>query len=135
YVDPSHHRFVAPVRPKGDYAVRVVDAQGRVAQRGERILTYYAFADVTAAAGLEGGEDAWDATTSALADFDGDGDLDLFLARRGGPTTAGRAQTRVLSNDGHGRFTDVTARVLPPATASDDWRADKIALVDVDLDG
>jgi hypothetical protein len=45
--------------------------------------------------------------------------------------------TRVLKNDGTGHFTDVTAganAVMPAVTSSDDWRADRVWVTDVNLD-
>src|SRR5690606_41752937 len=41
----------------------------------------------------------------ALADVDGDGDADLLVA--------GAHRSRLLLNDGRGKFTDATARALP----------------------
>ncbi|HEY6102224.1 MAG TPA: VCBS repeat-containing protein, partial [bacterium] len=47
-------------------------------------------------------------------DFDGDGDLDLFVGGRVVPWRYGIDPPSVLlRNDGHGRFTDVTARAAP----------------------
>ena len=48
------------------------------------------------------------------ADFDGDGDIDLFIGGRVVPGRYGLDPPSVLlANDGRGRFTDVTARVAP----------------------
>jgi len=48
------------------------------------------------------------------ADYDGDGDIDLFV---GGRVVAWRygvdPQSMLLKNDGHGHFTDVTAQLAP----------------------
>jgi hypothetical protein len=60
------------------------------------------FTDVTRAAGLQG--EGW-AGDVALFDYDEDGFLDLFV-----PSMFGRGQ--LYRNDGHGRFTDVTASTL-----------------------
>ncbi len=69
------------------------------------------------------GNSAPGAGVPALGDFDGNGTLDIYLP------TAG--QDRVLSNDGSGRFTDVTdLRLGPDATAG---RSAVVA--DLDLDG
>ncbi|MEO0478303.1 MAG: VCBS repeat-containing protein [Planctomycetota bacterium] len=59
-----------------------------------------------------------------LADIDGDGDLDLVIAK-----TA--FQNRLFINDGSGLFTDVTATQLPSDTA----RSTAIAIGDTDSDG
>lgn len=50
----------------------------------------------------------------AAADFDGDGDIDLFVAGRVQPWRYGMdPPSTLLMNDGKGRFTDVTQRVAP----------------------
>jgi len=48
------------------------------------------------------------------ADYDGDGDIDLFVGGRVVPWRYGAApQSMLLQNDGHGHFTDVTAQLAP----------------------
>jgi hypothetical protein len=48
------------------------------------------------------------------ADFDGDGDIDLFVGGRVVPWKYGiDPQSALLRNDGRGHFTDVTAQVAP----------------------
>src|SRR2546422_1870877 len=48
------------------------------------------------------------------ADYDGDGDVDLFVGGRVVPWRYGAApQSMLLQNDGHGHFTDVTAQLAP----------------------
>jgi enediyne biosynthesis protein E4 len=48
------------------------------------------------------------------ADYDGDGDIDLFVGGRVVPWRYGLDPTSsILKNDGHGRFTDVTAQAAP----------------------
>jgi len=50
----------------------------------------------------------------AAGDFDGDGDIDLFVAGRVVPWRYGMdPPSTLLMNDGKGRFTDVTQRVAP----------------------
>ncbi len=48
------------------------------------------------------------------ADYDNDGDLDLFVGTRGVPGNYGmNAPSHLLQNNGQGQFTDVTSRVAP----------------------
>ena len=79
------------------------------------------FADVTAEAGLEGIDQA---NLGLFADFDNDGDRDLFVARYLAPS-------RLYLNDGDGSFTDRSAEWgLDFVTA-----ASAATLLDFDLDG
>ncbi|HVS18176.1 MAG TPA: CRTAC1 family protein, partial [Planctomycetota bacterium] len=66
------------------------------------------------------------------ADFDGDGDLDLFVMRGAWRRAAGRTPNSLLANDGQGRFRDVTydAGLADPA-----WPTQTSAWCDYDLDG
>ena len=81
------------------------------------------FEDVSEKAGLGTGNDARNASTDALwLDYDGDGDLDLFLAQVG--------QSLLFENLGAGRFRDVTARA-----GLADRRFNAIAAVAFDHDG
>lgn len=70
----------------------------------------------------------------AAADFDGDGDLDLFVGSRAVPGSYGLPpRAFLLENDGHGYFTDVTEALVPdllrPGMLTD------AAWADVDGDG
>jgi len=47
-------------------------------------------------------------------DYDGDGDLDLFIGVRSKPFLYGiPVNGYILNNDGHGKFTDVTKKIAP----------------------
>ncbi|MDX1429613.1 MAG: VCBS repeat-containing protein, partial [Rhodothermales bacterium] len=68
------------------------------------------------------------------ADFDGDGDLDLFLGSRVVSRQYGRApRSYLLQNDGHGQFRDVTADMA--AGLAEVGMVSSAAWVDYDDDG
>jgi hypothetical protein len=130
------HSFPAPIRPKGRYEIYVEDEQG-VRTQGRRTVGFFQYADFTDESGLTGPpeNDLNDGWTTALSDFDQDGDLDLFIAKRG--PESGRADTSqitIFENDGSGEFTKSADRIPAPAPL-DDWRADRILVEDVTQDG
>jgi hypothetical protein len=74
----------------------------------------------------------WDATEAvALADVEGDGDLDLIVANHLNLSNPGRSRNRLYLNDGAGVFTDVTPSQLP----IDSDATEALAVGDVDADG
>lgn len=139
FVDKFSHRFLAPVRTKGPHAVYVTDQFFQPNPPRTRTLTYFQYTNLTAdSTVLPSGADQWDGVTNATGDFDGDGSDDLFISRIGGSSAATSSLTRVLRNDGTGHFTDVTggaSAVMPAVTATEDWRADRIWVADVNRDG
>ena len=60
---------------------------------------------------------------AAMADFDGDGDLDIVIARDG--------TNRLYSNNGNGTFVDATATALPFSVAG----SESVVAGDLDADG
>lgn len=91
------------------------------------------------------GDEFWHAHRMALADLDGDDDLDLVLLHRRAlnayrylpgvpPPAITRPSLRVLRNDGTG-FTDVTATAVPSAITGPASRGRALAVGDIDLDG
>ena len=81
------------------------------------------FSDVSAAAGVD---DVAQSTGASWADYDGDGDLDLFVANRWPSPLNPNVNDRLYRNNGDGTFTDVasTAGVAGPngrQTFSGQW--------------
>jgi hypothetical protein len=118
------------------------------------------FEDVTAQAGVAGADDAW-SSSAAFFDYDGDGDLDLFVCNYvqwsrdidlgvdyrltgigrayGPPTNYAGSYSYLYRNDGDGTFTDVSAaagiQVDNPATGLPAGKALGVHPVDIDRDG
>ena len=88
------------------------------------------FSDVAAASGIEAALQGLDGYSVSAADYDADGDVDLYVT--GVPTD------RLLQNDGSGFFTDVTAAAGaggPNSSAHGDGRSKIGAWGDFDGDG
>ncbi|MEM1414788.1 MAG: CRTAC1 family protein [Myxococcota bacterium] len=105
--------------------------------RGENVVLKGAgdgtFTDVTTASGLGGGP--WWTTAASVADFDGDGDLDLYEGNYFvslGPSREPRPN-RFYRNEGDGTFTDVSAD-FPQLTAGADTTL-SVVFSDYDDDG
>ena len=146
----------------GDY-----DADGRVdlfvANLGpDRLLHNEGgyFREVTATAGVAGGDKAW-SSSSAFIDYDGDGDLDLFVANYvnwsrqddleidfrltglgrayGAPNHFLGTHNRLYRNEGGGRFSDVSheagIRIEDPVSGIPVGKGLGISPVDYDRDG
>jgi hypothetical protein len=118
------------------------------------------FRDVTAEAGVAGSGADW-GSSAAFLDYDGDGDLDLFVGNYvrwsreidfeidfrltgigrayGPPTTFEGSHPYLYRNEGNGRFTDVSAasgvQVAHPATGRPMAKTLGVLPVDLDRDG
>jgi hypothetical protein len=84
------------------------------------------FTDVTFAAGL--GERQLPTQTGAFADYDLDGDLDLYIGSESSPRV--RCSSQLFRNNGDGTFTDVAA----PAGVTNDAYAKGVSWGDFDND-
>jgi hypothetical protein len=83
----------------------------------------------------------------ALGDIDKDGDLDIvetwddpttvtaFGTYSGSGVDTPRVSTRVLLNNGSGKFTDATSSLMPAGSSPEFWQAKRLALADLDKDG
>jgi len=122
--------------------------------------TGHGFADVTAAAGVAGDATAW-STSAGFFDYDGDGDLDLFVCNYvqwsreidlklnftlngvdrayGPPKLYEGMHSYLYRNEGEGRFRDVSAeagiQVVNPATGKPMGKALAVTFADADHDG
>ena len=118
------------------------------------------FEDVTDTAGVAGDDDRW-STSAAFFDYDGDGDLDLWVANYvrwsqaidlevdfqltgigrayGPPTSYEGTQSYLYRNNGDGTFSDVSAeagvQVTNPATGKPMGKALALGITDIDDDG
>ncbi len=129
------HSITAPVRPKGTYEIYLVD-DTLVRTSGTHTIDYFTFADFSSDLGLSvASGELYDGWSTALADFDNDDDLDLFIAKKGGASRETDSQVTLLENDGSGGFTDVTSLRVSQVSATDDWRGDSIAVADMNQDG
>lgn len=106
----------------GDGLADVFLARTQGANALYRNLGEWRFEEVTSRAGVAA-PDRY-STGCALADVEGDGDLDLLLVALGGPNT-------LFLNDGSGRFADAG----PEAGLSSSAGSKTLALADVDGDG
>ncbi len=118
------------------------------------------FRDLTAEAGVAGGEDTWSAS-AAFFDYDKDGDLDLFVVNYvkwsreidleidfrltglgrayGAPLNFVGTNSYLYRNEGDGRFTDVSAaagiQVLDPVSGHPVGKGLGMVPIDYDRDG
>ena len=99
----------------------LVQATGAGGNRLYRNLGGFRFEDVTNEAGVDDGDRF--GMGAATGDFDGDGDVDLFVSNLGRDT--------LLRNDGDFRFTDVTGN----AGLGDEGFAASATFFDADSDG
>lgn len=118
------------------------------------------FENVTARAGVAGGEDTW-SSSAAFLDYDRDGDLDLFVVNYvkwsrdidlaidfrltglgrayGAPVNFVGTDDQLFRNDGSGRFEEVTSaagiRVVDPVSGNPVGKGLGVVPVDYDGDG
>ncbi len=91
------------------------------------------FTDVAAQAGLVG--DRHLGAGASVGDYDGDGDLDLFVTSHGPPDDPQPGHHRLYRNNGDMTFTDVAAEAGVQTTAEDIADGFGSVFADYDLDG
>lgn len=94
----------------------------------------------TADAVVEPWSEVWQASSMVLRDIDGDGDLDLIIVTKDFWLTAFKPGTRVLINDGTGRFSTSPPGVapdtfVPPQGGGELWQGDLVLSGDLNGDG
>ncbi len=87
------------------------------------------FVDRTEGSGLEG---LFGGLNMVQADYDNDGDIDVFVLRGAWKGAQGLVPNSLLQNDGSGKFTDVT---VDAGLAIDNYPTQTAAWADYDLDG
>lgn len=118
-------RIILALRSRGanvTYNPQLTRGEGSLPARAHSLVAQVLFVDETSAR-LPPILDF--SVNAAFADFDGDGDLDLYVAN------TNDTLDRLLMNDGTGRFQDVTATRLPPMNEL----SGNVAIGDVDGDG
>lgn len=105
------------------YTVNYDSSGNRLFRNDGLVSGQWTFTDVTSGPLASSG----DCTDGAWGDFDGDGDLDLYVARA---NAFDSGANQLLRNDGNGAFTDVTVDVLKAEgiSTSASW-------IDYDSDG
>jgi hypothetical protein len=132
YVNEALHSFVAPVRAPGIYRVNVRDEDGFESPR-VHTLTYFSMADLTRDLALDDA-DLGSVRAAAICDLDLDGAADhMVLASDAAVPLSSTSMLRLLKLTPSG-FVDVTATAIPEPTYSDDWRACRVACIDVTED-
>lgn len=122
----------------GPAALTANEAANEAAAAGLRFVDIAAAAGVTAPTWCGRAEKPHimesNGTGLALLDYDGDGDLDLYLVngwRLDGPSVAERGRNRLYRNEGDGTFADVSER----AGVDDDGWGSGVGVGDIDGDG
>ncbi|MHC4821930.1 MAG: IPT/TIG domain-containing protein, partial [Planctomycetota bacterium] len=125
----GHRTDALPAHEAGfiDIEIRQSVQSGGATASKDDALAYYEFTDITDTAipAPTGGDD-WGGIANAVVDRNGDGTTDYILVLHDEPLSATRGGLRMLSNNGAGIFSDVTATKLPAATATEDFAGNQV---------